>query len=468
MEAVQRIAPQGKEANMFHSFRDAVLLARRQPGLYFAVLLDQQTILDAFGPASSLWQGWIYTPAVTVWVFLSQCLSPDHSCRDSVARLVAWRVAKGHAPCSAETGAYCTARDALPEEACHQLVCDTGQALESEAPAEWLWRGRRVRVVDGTTVTMPDTPQNQAEYPQQKGQQPGCGFPIARVLVMFSLAVGTVLEVAISKYQGKLTGENSLFRSLHHRLKSGDVVLADRYFSGWFDIALLCQRGVDLVLRKHHLRDTDFRAGQRLGHDDHLVRWNKPQRPKWMSAELYAALPETLVLREVRVRVAQRGFRSKCLVIVTTLLNVEDASKDEIAELYRRRWQAELKLRSLKVTLQMDHLRCKTPHRVRNELYTHLLAYNLIRRVMALAAIKAGRHPWQISFKGALQTLHHFLPLIGSCMPVDSGCTALLDCLATHPVGNRPDRSEPRRVKRRPKQYKLLQKPRAEYKKRMK
>lgn len=448
---------------MFHSFRDAVLLARRQPGLYFAPLLDQQFILDAFGSASSLWQGWIYTPAVTVWVFLSQCLSPDHSCRDSVTRLAAWRVAQGLASCSAETGAYCTARDALPEEACHQLACRTGRELESRAPAEWLWRGRRVRVVDGTTITMPDTPENQAEYPQQKVQQPGCGFPIARVLVVFSLAVGAVLEAAISKCEGKLTGENSLFRRLHDMLAPGEVVLADRGFSGWFDLALLVARGVDLVLRKHQMRNTDFRTGRRLGRDDQVVRWSKPQRPDWMSLEQYAALPEALVLRELRVRVKQRGFRSKTLVIITTFLDAEDVSQAELAELYRRRWQAELKLRSLKVTLQMDHLRCKTPHRVRNELYMHLLAYNLIRRVMTMAASQARVPPWQISFKATLQTLNHFLPLLGSCMPVDAGCTALLDCIGTHRVGNRPDRHEPRRVKRRPKQYKLLQLPRAEY-----
>lgn len=448
---------------MFYSLRDAVMLARRQPGLCFAALLDQQRILDAFGSASSFWQGWIYTPAVTVWVFLSQCLSPDHSCRESVARLVAWRVAKGLAPCSAETGAYCTARDGLPEEACHQLMCRTGQELESQIPAEWLWRGRRVRVVDGTTITMPDTPENQAEYPQQKEQQPGCGFPIARVLVVFSLAVGTVLEAAISKCEGKLTGENSLFRKLHDVLAAGDVVLADRCFSGWFDMALLVKRGVDVVLRKHPMRNTDFRTGKRLGRDDHLVCWSKPQRPEWMSLELYAALPEAMVLREVRVQVKQRGFRTKTLLIVTTFLHAEDVSKDAIADLYRRRWQAELKLRSLKVTLQMDHLRCKTPHRVRNELHMHLLAYNLIRRVMAMAASRASVPPWQISFKATVQTVNHFLPLLGLSMPIDSGCAALLACVATHLVGRRPDRYEPRRVKRRPKQYKLLQQPRAEY-----
>lgn len=452
---------------MYQSFRDAIKQARQHSDLCFAALLDEQTILNALGSASSLWQGWIYTPAVTVWVFLSQCLSPDHSCREAVARLVAWRVARGKKACSSETGAYCLARNDLPEAACQQLVCETGQALEDQAPEDWHWHGRRVRVADGSTFTMPDTPENQAEYPQAKTQRPGCGFPIARVLVVFSLAVGTVLNAAIRPYEGKQTGENTMFRQLHDMLEPGDVVLADRYFCGWFDLALLAQRDVDFVIRKHRARATDFRRGVHLGHDDHLVRWSKPQRPEWMSRKEYAALPKELVLRELRVRVTQRGFRSKVVIVITSLLDAEEFPPSEIAELYRRRWQAELNLRSLKSVLQMDHLRCKTPHRVRNELWMHLLAYNQIRRIMALAALETERPPWHISFKGALQTLNHFLPLLASCMDTDTGCAALVRCVATHIVGNRPDRYEPRRVKRRPKPYKLLQKPRAQYKRRI-
>jgi hypothetical protein len=384
-----------------------------------------------------------------------------------VARLAAWRVSRGNKPCSPSTGAYCTARDALPEAACHELVCRTGRELEAQMPAEWLWHDRLVRVADGSTVTMPDTPENQAEYPQAKTQRPGCGLPIARVLVIFSLAVGVALEAAIGKYAGKQTGENSLFRQLHDVLEPGNVVLADRYFSGWFDIALLAQRGVDVVVRKHQRRATDFRTGQRLGYDDHLVRLGKPQRPDWMSCEQYAALPDALLLREVRVRVKQRGFRSKTVVVVTTLLDANEFTAEEIAALFRCRWQAELQLRSLKIVLQMDHLRCKTPHRVRNEFYMHLLAYNLIRRVMALAAVEADVRPWQISFKGSLQTLSNFLPLLVSCMPLDAGCAAFVACAAAHIVGTRPDRYEPRRVKRRPKPYKLMQEPRDNYRRRM-
>lgn len=441
---------------MFQSFHAAVAEARKHGNLYFAALLSQDRIEKAFGTARWLWQGWIYTPTVTVWVFLSQCLSPDHSCRDAVARLMAWRLAQGLSPCSADTGAYCTARSDLPEEALHALVRETDKQIEDESPQTWLWHGRRVCVVDGSTITMPDTPKNQAAYPQQKSQKPGCGFPIARILVVFSLSVGTVLEAAIGKYQGKQTGENSLFRKLYDALNQGDIILADRYFSGWSDIALPLERGIDVVVRKHQLRRTDFRTGERLGSDDHLVFCARPPRPKWMSAEQYVTLPGELTLREVRIRVCQKGFRTKSLVVVTTLLDAQQYPPEEIAQLYRRRWQAELYLRSLKVVLQMDHLRCKTPERVRNEFWTHLLGYNLIRGVMAAAAFQSGKWPWEISFKGTLQTLSQFLPLLLSQVPSDLWCITLLKAVATHIVGNRPDRFEPRRVKRRPKSYGLL------------
>ena len=245
---------------MFHSFRVAIAEARRHGDLYFAALVDRQSISEAFGEASSLWQGWIYTPAVTVRVFLSQCLSPDHSCRDAVARLSAWRTGQGLKPCSADTGAYCTARDALPESACRALVRRSGRELEVQAPPEWSWHGRPVRVVDGSTVTMPDTPENQAEYPQAKTQAAGCGLPIARVLVVFSLAVGSVLEAAIGPYAGKQSGENSLFCTLHDVLSRGDVVLADRYFSGWFDVACAPRAW------RRRRRPQAPTAGQRLSH----------------------------------------------------------------------------------------------------------------------------------------------------------------------------------------------------------
>jgi putative transposase len=449
------------------AFRQAVAQARRHGQLYFAGLLTEDHIHQAFGQARWFWQGWIYTPAITIWVFLAQCLSPDHSCRDAVAQLIAWLVARGRKPCSAETGSYCSARERLPEHACRQLARDTGHQVDEDAPSCWRWLGHRVLDVDGSTITMADTKANQAEYPQQSGQKRGCGFPIARIVVVFSLAVGTVLDAALSAYQGKQTGENSLFRTLHDLLRAGDVVLADRYFSGWFDLALLWQRAVHSVVRKHQLRPTDFRTGRRLGHNDQLVCWAKPQRPAWMSREDYAALPEALTLREVRVLVEQKGFRTREVIVVTTLLDVENYSAAELAKLYRRRWQAELHLRSLKIVLQMDQLRCKTPHRVRNEFYMHLVAYNLIRKVLALAAARAGVEPWKVSFKGALQTLARMLPLLDTKVSIDDWCNTLLQAIAAHVVGDRPDRFEPRLRKRRPKPYKHLNEPRENYKRRV-
>lgn len=410
---------------MVQSFRAMVAEARRHGSLYFAALLPRDRILKAFQAARATWQGWVYTPAITVWAFLSQCLSPDHSCRDAVARLIAWRLAQGLPTCSADTGGYCTARNNLPEEVLHGLTRHTGRQAEDESPDTWLWHGRRVRVVDGSTVTMPDTPENQTAYPQQRSQK---------------------------------------FRGLYAALAEGDVILADRYFSGWCDIALPLQRGIDVVIRKHQLRRTDFRQGRRLGKDDHLVSWSKPQRPKWMSMAQYATLPNELTLREVRVRVVQKGFRTASLVVVTTLLDADRYPPEEIALLYRRRWQAELHLRSLKIVLQMDQLRCKTPERVRNEFWTHLLGYNLIRGVMASAAWASERSPWEISFKGTLQTLSQFLPILLSRISSDAWCEALLAATATHIVGNRPDRIEPRRVKRRRKHYQYLCTPRRNYK----
>jgi hypothetical protein len=449
---------------MVGSFRAAVKAARRHGDLYFAALISEEDILRAVEGARAKFQGWIYTPAVTTWAFLSQCLSTDHSCREAVARVIAWRVSRGLKPCSAETTAYCTARDHLPEEACRQLMRDTGRQTHAQPPASWLWKGRRVLLGDGSTITMPDTPENQAEYPQQPGQTPGCGFPIARILVVFSLAVGTVLEAALGPYQGKQTGENSLLRTLHATFEPGDVLVLDRYFSGWFDIALLAEQGVDVAVRKHQLRPTDFRTGRRLGRDDHLVTWRKPPRPAWMDAATYERLPDELTLREIRVRVTQKGFRTKVLILVTTLTDAEQYTHEDLADLYRHRWQAELDLRSLKITMEMDHLRCKTPHRVRNEFFMHLLAYNLIRGVMAAAAFEAGIAPRRISFKGALQTLGQFLPQLHAVVSLEAWLDALLTAIATHTVGDRPDRNEPRLRKRRPKPYKHLRRPRADYK----
>ena len=447
-------------------FRAAVEQARKSHALYFSGLISENRITESLCQSGATFHGWIYSGAVTVWVFLSQCLSVDHSCRDAVARLLAWRVKNGMKPCSADTGAYCVAREQLPESTCRDLAVGVGHELHRQVPDSWLWKTRRVILGDGSTFTMADTEANQKEYPQQSGQKAGCGFPIMRALVLFSLATGSVIECAIGPYSGKLTGENSLLRTLHSALRKGDVLVLDRYFSGWCDIALMMKRGIDVVVRKHQLRKTDFRTGRRVGTDDHLVRWGKPPKPQWMDTETYNSLPDSLTLREIRIRVTQAGFRTKTLIVVTTLLDAKEYSHDDLASVFRQRWHAELNLRSLKIVMQMDHLRCKTPHRVRNEFHMHLLAYNLIRQVMAEAALKADVCPCEISFKGTLQTLNQFLPMLQAAVSFEHWYECLLDAITEHIVANRPDRIEPRCRKRRPKQFKNLREHRSAYKRR--
>lgn len=311
---------------------------------------------------------------------------------------------------------------------------------------------------------MADTPANQAVYPQPSSQKPGLGFPMIRAVVLLAFATACVIDAALGPYQGKQTGETALFRQLVERLRPGDVVVADRYYCSYWMIALLQQRGVAVAFRLHQLRHFDFRRGRRLSADDHIVEWTKPQKPKWLDAQQYAALPDTLTVRELRFRVTQAGYRSKEIVVATTLCDAEAYTNDAVADLYHQRWHVELDIRAIKQTLAMDPLSCKTPAMVRREFWVHLLGYNLVRKVMAEAAVTKGLCPRQLSFAGALQILEQcrWLLLFGSA-EVRRGVTLLLGvAVATHTVGDRPGRVEPRCVKRRPKSYPPLTKPRHE------
>ena len=459
----------GKEAPVCYSelgsVRNRVAQARQSGDLYFASLLSSKTILSVFGDASRILDSArIYNTRVTLWVFLSQVLSFHHGCVAAVAKLIAFRAAIGLPACSAETGAYCIARNKLDESAMGRLVTHVGREVEDQAPDEWRWLGHRVITADGTTVTMADTQENQAEYPQQRAQAIGCGFPIMRMVVFFALSTGVVLDTAMGKYRGKLTHEVSLFREIDACIEENDVFLADRAYAGWFEMARMIQRGAHVVVRKHQLRKSDFRTGERVGQDDHRIQLDKPQRPQWMSQEEYENYPEFIIIREIRVRIRQSGFRTREVIVHTSLLDDAEYDQEDIAALFRRRWQAELNLRSLKTVMQMDHLRCKVPHRVRNEVRAHMLAYNLIRQLMSEVATGYGVQPCRISFKGTLTTLLEMLPLLCSIRDPEILCATLLVCCNRHVVDNRPDRYEPRVVKRRPKPYKLMQKPRRDYK----
>jgi len=403
----------------------------------------------------------IFTPAVTLWTFLSQVLDHDHSCRQAVARLLAFRTARGLRPCSPDTGAYCKARGRLPEPLLRELTRDTGRRAAEQAPAGWLWKGRPVKVVDGTGLSMPDTPANQQAYPKSKKLPAGVGFPLVRLVVVFSLAAGTVLEAALGRRSGPGTGEQSLFRSLWEQFRPGDVVLADRLYGDFFTLARARQRGIDVVTRPAAGRaPLDFR-GRRA--DDLRLCWIKPERPPWLSPREYAALPRYLYLRAVRVLVRQPGFRTKRLVLVTTLRDATAVTGADLADLYRRRWQAELNLRSLKQSLQMDILRGKSPEVVRKEIWAHLLVYNLVRRIMVEAAVAAGVRADAVSFTGALQTVNAFLPEMRAAPTAEDARVlweVLVWAVGGHRVGNRPDRYEPRAVKRRPKNFPRLSQPR--------
>lgn len=441
-------------------------------GLPFGDVLPEEEIERAFEEEGvPLWsadeeEDAVYTPPVTLWAFLSQMLhkAEQRSCVAAVARVTVLLAALGHKPCSGNTGAYCRARAKLPEPVIRRLTLRMAKGCEEAVPSSWLWHGRHVKLVDGTTASMPDTEANQAEYPQHSVQEEGIGFPIVRMVVLFSLATGMLCDMAMGPYQGKETGEPALFRELFSRLEAGDIVLGDRYYCSYFMIALLKELGVDFVVRLHQARTADFRRGRRLGPGDHLVEWIRPARPTWMDQETYDRMPASIELREVLVQVNQPGFRTESLVVVTTLCDAEAYTSEEIAKLYRGRWLAELDIRTIKITLDMDVLRCKTPAMVRCEVWTHLLAYNMIRRSILQSAQASGCSPRELSFTAAMQAIA--ASWIVAVLSDRSMFGVLVDAhlanLAGHRVGNRPGRVEPRATKRRPKPHRLLTKPRAE------
>jgi len=434
-------------------------------GLPFATVLSAERIGRVFANRDNLFGGnTIYSTAIVVWAFLAQTLrdGKEASCRAAVAGIVAWRLQRGLTPPTADTGDYCRARAKLSEAALRQLAVETAEELQQHAEADWLWKGRHAKLVDGFTFTMPDTPENQDEYPQNPAQAEGVGFPIARACAILSLATACVMDLAVGPYSGKETGETALLREMFDSLDHRDVVVADRFYCSFMMLALLLARGVDGCVRMHQRRHVDFRRGRRLGKYDHLIEWQKPQRPKWMDETTYAAIPEVLVLREIRFQVTEPGRRVRSLTVVTTLLDPDEYSKECIAELYGFRWHSELDIRSIKQTLGLDHVRCKSPSMVRKELWTTLLAYNLIRTTAAAAALLHGKQPRQISFTGTCQYVLSTWMLLSTdaCSDPQSLCRTMLDRIASRQVADRPGRIEPRVLKRRRHRYPLMQHPR--------
>ncbi len=422
-------------------------------GLPFSDILSDDELQEAFNDSPENSRDRIFTPAVTLAAFIQQTMSPDPSCQQALANIIADRAAKGLPEISSSTGPYCKARIRLGEEMIRGLAMTVGKKLDRDSNDSWTWRGRHVKLADGTTISGPDTAKNQAEYPQPNSQKQGLGFPIARCVAVISLAVGTVLDIAIGPYNGKETGEHALLREILDCYSAGDIFLGDRYYCSYFLIAMLKEKNVDAVFQIHSAREYDFRRGTSLGKMDHLVAWEKPAKPKWMSKEIYADMPDTLQVRETKIH---------DLVMVSTFLDANEVSKNDLSHLYKCRWTVEVDLLYIKEIMGMGTLRCKTPEMMRKEIYTHILSYNLIRTVIAQAADLHDKKPQKISFKGALQLLNSFRSTImhANKKNLKGILKAMLRVIASQDIGNRPGRIEPRVVKRRPKAYPRMSQPR--------
>ncbi len=440
----------------------------QQDGLPFASVLPEETIAQAFVEAEANFaqdEETVYTPALTTWAFLSQvlCQGTLRSCRAAVARVLLVLSMAGK-QASDDTGAFCRARAKIPEAVLRRLACAVADGCEQRLPRSWLWQGRHVYLADGTTASMPDTKENQAEFPQPSSQKRGLGFPLVRLVVLMSLSTAMVKDMALGPYSGKETGETALLREIWERLNAGDVLLADRYYCSYFMIAMLVTRHIDVVARLHQRRTCDFRRGQRLGQGDHVVTWLKPAKPEWMDQATYEQIPASLQVREVAVRVEQPGFRTESLIVVTTLTDAAVYAQEDVAELYHQRWLIELDIRAIKVTMGMDVLRCKSPSMVRREIWACLLAYNLIRQTMLEAAFRAKRSPRELSFTGALQKIVAAWGVLATCDATTAAAVidVMLRDIGKDLIGTRPNRVEPRAVKRRPKPHALLTEPRQE------
>lgn len=452
-----------RPADRNHGFGQVVAGFLSADGLPFADVLSAERIEAIFDRHNNLFGiGTIYSTSVVLWAFLGQVLrdQKEAACQSAVAHIVSFRLLSGLEPPSEDTGNYCRARAKLSAEALKETCLEIATELEDQAPSEWLWKGRHAYLADGFTFTMPDTETNQAEFPQPKTQAEGVGFPIARACVLLSLATACVKDLAYGPYQGKRTGETALLRQMLDSLSAGDVLVADSYYCSFLMIALLLGRGVDVCATMHASRHVDFRRGARLGKYDHLVTWHRPPRPEWMDEETYALIPKRLTLREIRYNVVEPGKRTEKLTVVTTLTDPRVDSKEDIAQLYGFRWNAELDIRSIKSTLNLDHVRCQSPQMVKKEVWTTFLAYNLIRSTAAAAALQHGKRPRQISFTATCQYVLAAWSDLAK-LPRDSEvgfrlCEVLLGHIARCVVANRPGRIEPRVIKRRRHRYTLM------------
>lgn len=428
-------------------------------------------------------EGVVYTPAMTLWALLSQTFfaGAQRSCKAAVLRVAALWATRGRTVCDTNTGAYCRARQKIPFDVVRDITRQI--ALDAEAgmvhtvvdedpdvnlsprvvqEARAHSNGGRVLLLDGFTITAEDTPENQEEYPQNPVQKEGLGFPILRCVTLISLYTGMLFEVAFGPYSGKETGETALMRQLLNVLQPGDVLVADCYLCTYWLIAACRQRGVHIVMKNHHKREDHPADAIRLREGERLVTWTLPPRPSWMSKEEYEQQPATLELRLIDVNVNRKGFRRSQFTVTTRMTDGEQYCGDWIRAIYESRWLVELDIRAIKCSLNMNILRAKTPEMVRTELWSCLLAYNLIRLKMLQSCAVSGRDPRSVSFTTTMQLLGTHWLLCG-VIGVTPELAAFGQAVPiSERVGHRDGRTEPRVNKRRPKVLALMQQPRHE------
>ena len=454
------------------TFKQAVAAFFSVDGLPFADVLSEHRIAAIFQKHQSLF-GRTYTTAIVLWAFMSQVLrhGKEASCQSAVGRIQNyWMLLHGRSV-DPDTRDYCRARAKLSEDALRELSRSVAVETEQHVDPKHLFKGRHAKLIDGSTFMMPDTQKNQQAYPQNPAQKPGIGFPIARFVVVVSLATACVIDAAIGRYKGKETGETALLRQLLSCFSPGDVAVADRYYGNYWTVALFWKLGIDVCFRKHQMRQTDFRRGKRLGKNDHLVTWHRPARPSWMSKAVYAAMPETIRLREIKFTISKPGRKQKPFVIITTLFNEDsrqEFSLEEIAELFHFRWNAELDIRSIKTHMNLHHLRCKSPAMVHREFWTTMLAYNAIRTTAACSSWLEGIPPREISFVSCCQYVLSAWDILICTEHSAAYCLSKLEDISRCKVGDRPDRYEPRVKKKRGSNYNLMMQPREELRKRLK
>ena len=344
------------------------------------------------------------------------------------------------------------------------------EKLEKNVCEDWLWKGRHVFTVDGSTLSMPDTALNQKAFPQHTNQKKGIGFPLARFVCLNSLATGAVMDFSMGSFIGKGKGELHHANSLLDSLKKSDILLGDRFYVSYFFISLVLSKGADFVTKSHEARKFKSSKKMRLARGDNIVILEKPRIPHtgWLSEEEYNAAPEKLILRITEVNIKRHGFRSQKLTVVSTLIDSKKYSKEDLAELYFKRWTIEVDLRSIKRVINLNVLTCKTPDMILKEAWLRLLAYNLVRRIMAQAATQTKVLPRQISFTGCLRTIEIYRPILKYCAKKirDQIYSNMLDVIGAQIVGDRPLRLEPRCIKRRPhRNYRVLNIKRSKWKK---